>query len=227
MVMVYVPGGTFLMGSDDGYDDEQPVHSVTLDSFWIDRTEVSNDHYRQCVEAGECQAPTMCERGEPTYEDMSKTNHPVVCVDWGGAKAYCEWAGARLPTEVEWEYAARGEQGLVYPWGNGFDCSRSNFGEECEREYDKTAPVDSFESGASWCGALNMAGNVWEWVEDWYDGYPGTSYQSDDLGTQYKVLRGGSWLTLPYDRRAATRNAGTPGERGENVGLRCVFELEW
>jgi len=200
VVMVYVPAGEFEMGSDDDdvdyalqlcnayrgdcrrewFEDEQPVHTVVLDGFWIDRTEVTNAQYQQCVETEVCQAPTTCDWGEPTYGDASKSDHPVVCVDWHGAQAYCEWMGARLPTEAEWEYAARGPEGRVFPWGDAFDGTRLNYCDtNCERDwadetvddgYAETAPVGSYPAGVSWCEALDMTGNVWEWVNDWYDG---------------------------------------------------------
>jgi len=241
MAMIYMPDGTFQMGSDssdtDASDDEFPQHPVTLDGFWIDRTEVTNAQYRQCVEAEVCQAPTTCDWGEPTYGDASKADHPVVCVDWYGAQAYCEWVGARLPTEAEWEYAARGEQGYVYPWGDDFDCSRGNFDDETELDdyvvpggegcdgYVRTAPVGSFPTGASWCGALDMAGNVWEWVADWYGNYPSEA-QTNPTGPvtgDYKVLRGGSWYYYHRDVRAAYRyDLYSPAYCYYFVGFRCV-----
>jgi serine/threonine-protein kinase len=254
MVRVYVPGGTFQMGSSEAeidaafeqceqdrgsgecsrswFEIESPPHIVTMDSFWIDRTEVTSAQYRECVEAGACDAPTSCDFGEPTFDDASKADHPVVCVDWDGANAYCEWAGARLPTEAEWEYAARGSQGNTYPWGNTFDGELLNFCDincttnwkdtDWDDGYEMTAPVGSFEAGASWFEALDMAGNVWEWIDDWYDGYPGTTYQSDDFGTQYKVLRGGAWRDYAFIVRSAFRYKGTPVSTYYDLGFRCV-----
>jgi formylglycine-generating enzyme required for sulfatase activity len=237
MVMVYVPAGEFTMGSNQ-YDDEKPVHTVALDAFWIDRTEVSNAQFRQCVEAGVCQAPTTCDWGDPTYDDGDKTNHPVVCVNWSQAQAYCQWAGARLPTEAEWEKAARGTDGRVYPWGNDFDCRRGNFDDEQQIDdyvvpggpdcdgYKQTAPVGSYPAGASPYGALDMAGNVWEWVNDWYDGgyyaiSPSTNPKGPDSG-DYRVPRGGSWGDDDYVVRAALRDGGDPAYRSSVIGFRCV-----
>jgi formylglycine-generating enzyme required for sulfatase activity len=259
MVMVYVPRDTFAMGSDDDevdyalqvcsegvgdceratFEDEQPVHTVTLDDFWIDRTEVTNAQYRNCVEAGVCEAPTLCDWGEPMYEDASKADHPVVCVDWFNADAYCLWVGGRLPTEAEWEYAARGPGGYRYPWGDTFDCWRGNFddetlldditvpgGEGCDG-YEMTAPVGSFADGASWFGALDMSGNVWEWVNDWYGQYPSlpqTNPAGPDTG-EAKVMRGGSWFAIRGDVRSMYRSVDEPFYTGHDAGFRCVIPV--
>ena len=225
------------MGNDDGDSDEQPVHRVTLDSFWIDRIEVNNEQYKICVDAGACQAPTTCDWGEPTFEDASKADHPAVCVDWNGAQAYCEWAGARLPTEAEWEYAARGPEGNIYPWGDEFDGARLNFCDaNCTLDwretnyddgYERTASAGSFENGASWCQALDMAGNVWEWVRDWYDAYSADAQTSPTgAGTgDYRVLRGGAWDTNPFDARSAHRSRDNPHYQGTSNGFRCTSTI--
>jgi formylglycine-generating enzyme required for sulfatase activity len=216
MTMVYVPGGAFLMGSEDGDDDERPMHRVTLGSFWIDRTEVSNAQYALCVASGECRASSYADN-----DDYNGGEYPVVGVSWQDAADYCAWAGARLPTEAEWEYAARRSQVNVYTWGNDeADCDKANYG-GC---VGATSAVGSYPAGVSWCGALDMAGNVWEWMDDWYNGYPNTSHQSDAFGTQYKVLRGGSWLDNPLIIRSAYRYYFTPDYCVNFVGLRCVRE---
>jgi formylglycine-generating enzyme required for sulfatase activity len=240
MVMVDVPAGEFLMGSTDddseAYDDDKPQHTVYLDSFWIDRTEVTNAQFRKCVEAGACQAPTTCEWGDPTYNDGDKADHPVVCVICNQAQAYCQWAGARLPTEAEWEKAARGTAGRIYPWGNTFDGTKVNF---CDRncEYDwkdsaiddgyaRTAPVGHYLAGASPYGALDMSGNVWEWVNDWYSSTyysvsPDSNPQGPDTG-EWKVLRGGSWNGNRNAVRAANRSYRYPTTRYSLIGFRCA-----
>jgi formylglycine-generating enzyme required for sulfatase activity len=221
MVMVYVPGGTFQMGSTDGQSYEQPVHPVTLDDFWIDRTEVTNGQYEQCVDARVCRAPTTCDWGEPTYEDVSRANHPVVCVDWHGARAYCAWARARLPTEAEWEYAARGPDGYIYPWGNSApDCDKTNYS-SCVGE---TIAVGSYPDGTSWCGAHDMAGNVWEWVADWYGDYSSEA-QTNPAGPETgdsRVWRGGSKYGNAYSIRSVNREWIDPHNRFGSRGFRCV-----
>jgi formylglycine-generating enzyme required for sulfatase activity len=241
-LMVLVPAGEFLMGSKeddpDAEDDEHPQHTVYVNEFWIDKTEVTNEQYRKCVEAGTCRAPTTCDWGEPTYSDLSKTDRPVVCVSWQDAKAYCEWAGKRLPTEAEWEKAARGTDGRRYPWGNSFDGSKVNFCDvNCEFDhkdsgaddgYPHTAPVGSYPEGASRYGALDMAGNVWEWCQDWYGAnYYAHSSQHDPQGPssgEGRVFRGGSWSGNKGDVRAANRCRNNPDDRHHNGGFRCVSQ---
>ena len=227
MEMVYVPGGTFQMGTTEGYDTEQPVHAVTLDSFWIDRTEVTNAQYASCVTGGTCSPPS--ESGSDTrdsyYGDSQYGDYPVVWVSWYDADAYCRWVGGRLPTEAEWEYAARGPDGNVYPWGNdppGDTLLNYNI------NVGDTTEVGSYPDGASWVGATDMAGNVWEWVNDWYaDDYYAISPAENPIGPDtgdLKVLRGGSWSGLEESVRAAFRSNFRPVNRVDGVGFRCVVE---
>jgi formylglycine-generating enzyme required for sulfatase activity len=233
--MVYVPAGEFRMGQTWSLQDR--VHTVELDSFWIDQTEVTNAHYRHCVEAGVCRAPTTCSWGEPTYGDVSKTDHPVICVTWQSASDYCRWAGGRLPTEAEWEYAARGPSASTYPWGDDFDGTRLNscdvncpHEDERSTDYDDgqalTAPVGSYPSGASWCGALDLVGNVWEWVADWHGPYP-LMRQKNPTGPERgseRLIRGGSWYhNDEYGfLRAANRHPFDPRDYNHLIGFRCV-----
>jgi len=217
MDQVYVPAGNFIMGSNDsGADpDEKPVRTVYLVSYWIDKYEVSKKQYKKCVDARICDLP-----GDnfSTYD-----NFPVTYVSWEDAKTYCEWAGGVLPTEAQWEKVARGEDSRKYPWGNEEpDNSYANYNENIG---DPTE-VGSYEKGASPYGAMDMAGNVWEWVNDWY----ADEYDADDTnnpkgpsGTRaYRVLRGGSWSIKSRDTRSANRSWSNPDFRSKYIGFRCV-----
>jgi formylglycine-generating enzyme required for sulfatase activity len=193
---------------------------VTLDAFWIDQTEVTNTQYRQCVEAGVCQAPPeACDYGG--YGHAHRADHPVLCVDWYGAVAYCEWAGARLPTEAEWEYAARGPDSVTYPWGNRTpDSTLLNYA----GNVGDTTKVGSYPDGASWCAALDMAGNVWEWVADWHGKHP-SEPQTNPTGQpvgEYKVVHGGSYFDGQTYVRAAHRFQSLPDDRSPSRGFRCA-----
>ncbi len=217
--MVYVPAGSFPMGSANGDSDEVPVHNVVLEAFWIDEKEVTNSQYAVCVSAGECEASRFTD--DSTY---SRADHPVVGVSWQDADNYCRWAGGHLPTEAQWEYAARGLEGDTYPWGEGEPtCDLAQYS-DCE---GRTLPVGSFLKGASWVSALDMAGNVWEWTRDWYD----NDYYVDSLlknpegpvsGT-HKVMRGGGWYYSPFYLRGASRSYNVPGRKDNYVGFRCAF----
>ena len=223
MALVYVPAGEFLMGSADGdadaYSHEKPQHRVTLDAYWIDKTEVTNGTYARCVQAGACRAPSQTSSstrssyyGNPAYE-----NYPVIYVSWNDAQRYCVWAGRRLPTEAEWEKAARGADGRKYPWGNAWDAGKVNSSEAGPK--DATA-VGSYPAGASPYGALDMAGNVLEWVADWYHanyyaGSPARNPTGPASGA-YRVLRGGSLRDDGGGVGAAVRRSYVPG--GVNPG---------
>jgi serine/threonine-protein kinase len=227
MVQVYVPAAEFLMGSADGDadagSDEKPQHRVTLDAYWIDKTEVTNVMYATCVQAGACTVPSNSSSytrssyyGNPTYQSF-----PVIYVSWNDAQKYCAWAGRRLPTEAEWEKAARGADGRKYPWGNTWDAAKFNSWEAGPKD---TTAVGSYPAGASPFGALDMAGNVWEWVADWwgayYAGSPARNPTGPASGT-YRVLRGGAWyINLPLVR-SALRSGNSPGYVSSIVGFRC------
>ena len=242
--MVYVPVGEFLMGSTDADakagDDEKPQHRVYLDALWIDRTEVTNAQYVGFLNAlGEhasaCGGQDCAEtQVEDKYSHIVRRNgryevepgfeeHPVTQVSWYGAVAYCGWAGARLPTEAEWEKAARGVDGYLYPWGNkAADCRKAQYG-DCGGE---TVPAGSRPAGASPFGALDMAGNVWEWVSDWYDPeYYGSSPEQNPQGPamgRYRVFRGGAWGYPPAFIRTGDRARNRPTYAGFGLGFRCV-----
>jgi eukaryotic-like serine/threonine-protein kinase len=229
--MVHVPAGDFLMGSRSGDPqadrDEMPQHTVYLDAFSIDKYEVTNALYKSCVDAGKCQAPnpTSSYTRSAYYGNPSFDNYPVVNVPWYEANAYCEWAGKRLPTEAQWEKAARGTDGRIYPWGNNWDATKLNAWISNPRAGD-TAAVGSYPSGASPYGALDMAGNVWEWGADWYDpnyySHSPTRNPPGPSSGQYKVLRGGSWASGMADVRAANRDWDGPSYLYGHLGFRCA-----
>jgi len=233
MVMVYVPEGDFSMGSNNWRLDEQPVHTVYLDAFWIDQIEVTNRMYTLCMAEGACLTPANSSYCGSSGFD----NCPVANVDWNMAEAYCRWAGRRLPTEAEWEKAARGTDGRTYPWGNSSPtCSLAtllNLGygtSLCESESWLELTIGgSHPAGASPYGALDMAGNVWEWVNDWYSAsYYSQSPEGNPTGPasgNYHVLRGVSWMQNIESVRSAYRfgfgdNYDVGGHLG--IGFRCA-----
>jgi serine/threonine-protein kinase len=225
MVMMFVPESAFEMGSNTS-SDEKPIHTVTLDTFWMDQTEVTNQMYALCVQAGTCHPPkrTKSYTRSSYYGNSQYDNFPVIYVDWNMAKTYCEWADARLPTEAEWEKAARGADGRTYPWGNDSPNSKllnynNNVGD--------TTEVGKYPAGASIYNVLDMAGNVWEWVMDWYDSNyyansPSSNPQCPSSG-DVRVLRGGSWGGNEFDVRSAFRVRGDPSNIDLNVGFRCAL----
>ncbi len=246
--MVCVPAGEFTMGSSDAeidaimaecsackrewFDIEKPQHTVYLDAFWIDQREVTNAQYRLCVDAGVCPRP-------PFWEDsgLNAADQPVVGVHWEDASAYCNWVGAQLPTEAEWEKAGRGTDARLYPWGNAFDGTRLNYCDSrCDRQefrdprYDDgfrtTAPVGSYTQGASPYGTLDMAGNAWEWVSDWYsvDYYahsPAQDPRGPSSGSE-RVLRSGAWSTVQRWLRCANRYSAEPDRVRNSISFRCA-----
>lgn len=246
--MVAVAAGAFHMGCNEVFDaecgsDEFPYHSVTLTAYKIDKYEVTAGEYQKCVDAGDCNNKKQSEPHYATHSDSStcnlgmdgKEDHPINCVTWYGAKAYCEWAGKKLPTEAQWEKAARGTDGRRYPWGNepGISCNYavmydSKFGGNgCGTR--GTMPVGSKEAGKSPYGAYDMVGNVWEWVSDWYgETYYETTPESNPAGPESgtgHVFRGGSWYGRNdggVDLRASARDDTQPDHWGSNGGFRCV-----
>lgn len=214
--MTYVSGGEFIFGSDETKEDESPRQTIYVDSFNIDIQPVTCAEYKGFVDATGHRLPRNWKDGQiPPGQE----SHPVVWVSWNDALAYAEWAGKRLPTEVEWEKAARGIDGRVYPWGDTFDSSRCN---SREANLKKTNPVDEFPEGASPHGAMDMSGNVWEWTADWYQGYPQTQFTSNYFGETYKVLRGGGWFSEQDLVRTTKRNANSPDAANDDIGFRCA-----
>lgn len=247
MQMVYVPAGSFQMGSTqaqieaaiqlcsrypDDYNkcknaqftEEAPAGDVSLTGFWIDRTEVTFSQYALCVAAGACRTARLAEIAIDNQGD-----HPAAGIPWRDAADYCAWAGGSLPTEAQWEYAARGADNLIFPWGNDFDCSGGNFWDGftgCRDGYAESAPVGSFQRGQSWCGALDMAGNVWEWVADPFLPYPyqGQSASGGAVPGEQMILRGGSWAYMPAFVRTTFRYPVPITADYQAVGFRCVMD---
>ena len=223
MVMHHVPEGEFTMGHDESaFAPERPAHIVFLDAYWIDRYEVNNAQYRLCVDQGVCAAPKA-------WDDVNfNADAQPAIVDWEGARAYCEWAGGRLPTEAEWEKAARGTDERIWPWGNEFVANRANLSSD-EDGYGHTAPVGSFPEDTSPYGLLDVAGNAAEWVSDWFDReYYGRSPASNPTGPasgDQRVHRG----TIsnagggPEKCRCVARYASDPSWV---FGFRCVVTTE-
>jgi iron(II)-dependent oxidoreductase len=236
--MVRVPAGPFTMGSDDGPADEQPAHAVTLEQFEIDRLSVRNGEFalflarygpvapdgRRFFDWDDRDARIDREvggwRAHPGYED-----HPVVEVSWLGAQAYCRWLGKRLPTEAEWEKAARGADGRRYPWGNAAPAPRHG---QFARGYNETAAAGRHPDGASPYGALDMAGNVWQWVSSTYRPYP---YRHDDgreaadPSPEVRATRGGGHDSAAHEIRTTERGRNlsrAPRAGHHNIGFRCA-----
>jgi formylglycine-generating enzyme required for sulfatase activity len=223
MTQVFVPAGEFLMGTDEKpVAKSRPAHTVHVDAFWIDRTEVSNAMYAKCVQAGACRVPIYGDLNL-AYGDPRHADYPVVFVKWTDAEAYCQWAGRRLPTEAEWEKAARGTDGRLYPWGDAApDAGLANF----DHNIDRPVPVDRYPLGASPYGALNMAGNVREWVADWFsESYYEHTPLFNPLGPaqgETRALRGGSYLDDARELRVFNRYGHSPRSPGVNRGFRCA-----
>ncbi len=242
--MIYVPGGTFDIGDDSSeQNDEKPARMITLDSFYIDETEVTNGAYAQCVDAGACPRPDRAGAtyyqtyfGDPNFDD-----YPVINVSWYDADAFCTWRGARLPSEAEWEYAASFDPlervKFKYPWGDTFDGNRLNFCDvNCQRDdrgfewddgFRDTAPVAGYPDGRSPKGVYDMLGNVMEWVGDWYDfrAYR-TITETNPRGPvdgEFKVIRGGSWYTPPGQIGNVMRDNLDPTVSQSTLGFRCAM----
>lgn len=237
MEMAYIPPGEFLMGSTekDGIVgqavgvDETPQHSVNLKGFYIDRYEVANGQYKVFIDATGHRLPTSNYTGPYAWEAGSpprgKENIAVTDVSWHDAEAYCRWAGKRLPTEAEWEKAARGTDGRQWPWGNEFKkeyCNVKYTG------YGELLPAGNVPGDISPYGVNDMCGNVSEWTASWYLPYPGSALQRDSFGETYKVVRGGSLVmsSFPYSRSAYRANTYKPDYRHRGIGFRCVKDAE-
>ncbi|MEI7831689.1 MAG: SUMF1/EgtB/PvdO family nonheme iron enzyme [bacterium] len=253
--MLWVSGATFTMGSADdvGWTDEHPAHQVTLSGYWIYKNVVTVAQYRTFCAATNHQLPPIPQPkvddpvqfdsnlswAEVTdWDDAALQQHPIVNIKWDDAKAYADWAGVALPTEAQWEYAARGPQGNNYPWGgiatkgdltNGWDVTKCATRENSSTIGKSTWPVGSFPAGASWCGAQDMAGNVYQWCADWYSHYTAaavTDPTGPDRGMLYRgmlhVHRGGPWGSTKNYSRGAGRGYSASDYYSCYIGFRCV-----
>lgn len=230
---VRVPEGEFTMGSAGGAEDELPVHRVFVSDVMIDRHEVTNRRYAECVEDGACEAPALVSsnRRHHYFDAPAYADYPVVFVSWAQAAAFCQYDGGRLPTEAEWEKAARGDGAAerLYPWGNAMpSCRLANMGgpEGCVGDTDR---VGRRIDGQSPYGVLDMAGNVWEWVADWYDPtYYEVGPAENPSGPSHgrlKVMRGGCWMSGADSLRVSCRKAELPAAWAGNVGFRCAYPV--
>jgi len=195
--MTLIPAGAFTMGTDERLPDEGPAHSVTLPAYYIDKYEVTNGQYKTFIDATGHKSPSLFENR--TYPP-GKVDHPVVGVTWNDARDYCTWAGKRLPSDEEWEKAARGTDARRYPWGDDFGMNHANTPLYWSRlGYDgDTSPAGAFADGTSAYGLYDMSGNVWEWTESWYRAYPGNTHPNENYADRYKTLKGGSWWDCSF-----------------------------
>ncbi|MFQ5577401.1 MAG: formylglycine-generating enzyme family protein, partial [Anaerolineae bacterium] len=223
--MVLIPAGPFTMGSDSGDAEDGPARTVDLPAFEIDKFEVTNDDFALFVNAAgyQTEAEKTGSRSWQYYAE-GHGNHPVVKVTWNDAVAFCEWAGKRLPTEEEWEKAARGDDGRLYPWGNDFDGSLANVKETGLRG---TTAVGSFPGGASPYGVEDIGGNVWEWTATWFKAYPGAADDNPYYGEKFRVTRGGAWFEEPPQVTTFNRNAADPEiTANDDLGFRCARDAQ-
>lgn len=247
--MVFIPAGEFLMGSDPDTDPyfwgaEGPSHRVYLDGYWIYRYEVTNGMYEACVSNGACPRPESYEsRTRPEYYgNVDYVNYPVINVDYTSALSYCRWAGGRLPTEAEWEKAARGDiDQRTFPWGStpaegnqANFCDRGCPGQEIDHDkedgYNDTAPIGSYPDGMSIYGLYDMAGNVWEWTFDYFNaGYYQASPEKNPKGpqsSQHRVIRGGGWNNPSSGVRIVQRTGVNPDMALDTLGFRCAMDVK-
>ena len=223
--MVFIPEGEFIMGTDDRLRDEKPLHVSYAGAFYIDRYEVTNADYKKFVLATGYPAP---DNWKGNNYPPGKGNHPVIFVSWNDAMNYCRFNGKRLPREIEWEKAARGIDGRVYPWGDKWNLNNSN---NPLRGHNGAMPVGSFEAGKNQHGLYDMSGNVWEWVDDDYLPHAGSDYVSPEFGNRYKILKGGSWWDCMFygcgiSAPTYNRSFFTADTKNDSFGFRCAADAE-
>jgi formylglycine-generating enzyme required for sulfatase activity len=224
--LVAIPAGEFIMGHKDSYDT-LPVRSLNLPAFSIDKYEVTNKRYKRFIDATGYKVPWSQDPAVVAYNwdwqkrmfPEGKDDHPVVLVSWEDARAFCSWAGKRLPTEAEWEKAARGAKGKPFPWGNDWANGKANTQESGLKQ---TARAGGFKEDVSEFGVNDLAGNVSEWVEEWFAPYPGNPMTSYEARNKYRVLRGGSWDYAHAIANGYSRQYATPQSQMTAIGFRCV-----
>lgn len=228
--MVLIPAGKFIMGSDDRLPDEGPQHTVYLDAYYIDKYEVTNLQYANFSNATNRRSPTHFRNR--TFP-QGKADHPVTYVSWEDATAYCQWAGKRLPTDEEWEKAARGTDGRWFPWGDEFDAKDANTPIRWQEigSFGDTTPVGAFEGGKSPYGVYDMSGNVWEWTASWYKAYPNNKTPSESYGERYKTLKGGSWFDCSFYKCGISapvfnRAFFSVKVKNDSFGFRCAKDAD-
>ena len=223
--MALIPEGKFVMGSNERWDDEAPEHISFTKAFYMDFNEVTNSNYKKFVDTVKHEIPYHWPEGNIP---KGKEKHPVVYVSWFDANNYCKWAGKRLPTEQEWEKAARGLDGLIYPWGNEWSLDKSN---NPYKHSTGTKPIASYPEGRSPYGLNDMSGNVWEWVDSYYLPHPGNPVTRAEYGKDKRILKGGSWfdcLSYGCGLSAPTFNRSffTPEVKNNSFGFRCAKNTE-
>jgi len=228
--MVLIPAGKFLRGTDFRLADEGPRHELDLPAYWIDKYEVTNIQYKKFNNETKRRSPGhFRNRSFPP----GKADHPVTFVSWNDADAYCQWAAKRLPDDKEWEKAARGVDGRVFPWGSEFAIKHANTPVRwvAMQKQGDTTPVGAFESGKSPFGVYDMTGNVWEWTSSWYEPYPGNSRITENYGQKYKTLKGGSWWDCSFYKCGISapvfnRSFFHPRTKNDSFGFRCARDAE-
>jgi len=224
--MIVIPAGPFIKGTHSRQPDEGPEHTVKTHRYLIDKYEVSNMQYAKFNNETKRKSPSHFRNR--TYP-AGKADHPVVYVTWFDADAYCQWAGKRLPTDTEWEKAARGTDARIFPWGNQFAIEKANTPARWETIglFGDTTPVGSFPGGLSVFGLHDTSGNAWEWTASWYEAYPGNTVFSESYGQRYKTLKGGSWFDCSFYKcgiSAPTFNRAffAPNTKNDSFGFRCA-----